>query len=171
MSIYHYFPSKGHLMDALVDRVVAGELSVLAPGEASWRAQLERSAWEWRQMALRHPSFFGYIALHRFNTPVGVRWLNGVLGVMTHSGLTREAAARSFRVVGYYLNGCMLDETAGYGRGPSTVEPVPDEIMRRDYPAVVEAGRWFAEAEREATYALGLKLVLDGIAREISPAA
>ena len=31
-----------------------------------------------------------------------------------------------FRTFGYYLNGAILDETAGYARGPSTVEPVPD---------------------------------------------
>ena len=168
MSIYHYFPSKGHLMDALVDRVIGEEMSVLDPKAGPWRRQLEMSAWEWRRMALRHPVFFGYLALHRLNTPTGLRWLNGVLGVMRRAGLPHEAAVRLFRVVGYYLNGCMMDETAGYTRGPSTVAPVADDIMRRDYPEVVEAGRWFAQSEREKTYELGLKLVLDGIEREIS---
>src|SRR5436190_23606942 len=56
MSIYHYFPSKGHLMDALVDRVMS-EMTVLVPGERPWRAQMELSARQWRAMALRHPSF------------------------------------------------------------------------------------------------------------------
>src|SRR5882757_10207282 len=51
MSIYHYFPGKGHLMDALVNRVVLDELTVLTPG--GWRAQLEKAAWEWRAMALK----------------------------------------------------------------------------------------------------------------------
>lgn len=171
MSIYHYFPSKGHLMDALVDRVIGEEMSVLQPGAAPWREQVETAAWEWRRMALRHPVFFGYLALHRLNTPTGLRWLNGVLAVMRHAGLPHEAAVRLFRVVGYYLNGCMMDETAGYARGPSTVEPVPDEVMRRDYPEVVAAGRWFAESERQTTYELGLKLVLDGIERQISRSA
>ena len=73
MSIYHYFPSKGHLMDALVDRVIGEEMSVLQPGAAPWREQVETAAWEWRRMALRHPVFFGYLALHRLNTPTGLR--------------------------------------------------------------------------------------------------
>jgi len=171
MSIYHYFPSKGHLMDALVNRVVASELTVVAPTAGNWRAQLETTAWEWRAMALRHPALFPYLANHRFNTPTALRFLNGVIGVLTHTGLDHELAVRLFRDVGYFLNGAMTDETAGYSRGPSTVEPVPDEVMQRDFPEVVAAGRWFAEPERQKTFEVGLRLLLDGIEREISRSA
>lgn len=171
MSIYHYFPSKGHLMDALVNRIVATELTVIAPGEGRWRALLERTASEWRTMALRHPGLFPYLANHRFNTPTALRFLNGVIAVLTHTGLDHEFAVRSFRAVGYFLNGAMMDETAGYSRGPSTVEPVPQDVMERDFPEVVAAGRWFAEPERQQTFEVGLKLLLDGIEREISHSA
>jgi len=171
MSIYHYFPSKGHLMDALVNRIVASELTVVTPGEGNWRAQLEMTAWQWRAMALKHPALFPYLANHRFNTPTALRWLNGVIGAMTHTGLEHELAVRLFRSVGYFLNGAMMDETAGYSRGPSTVEPVPNEVMERDYPEVVAAGRWFAEPERNKTFEVGLKVLFDGIEREISRSA
>jgi len=168
MSIYHYFPSKGHLMDALLDRIVSSELSVVAPGGGNWRKQIELTAYEWRSMALKHPSLFPFLALHRFNTPVALRWLNGVIGVMTATGLKHETAVRLFRVVGYYINGAMLDEVAGYSRGASTVEPVPEETMKRDYPAVDAAAPWFAEPERKKTFDVGLAIMLDGIEREIS---
>lgn len=171
MSIYHYFPSKGHLMDALVNRIVASELSVLQPGAGPWRAELEKAAWEWRAMALKHPALFPYLANHRFNTPTALRWLNGVIGAMTHSGIEHELAVRLFRSVGYFLNGAMIDETAGYSRGPSTVEPVAQEVMERDYPEVVAAGRWFAEPERKRTFEVGLTILFDGIEQEISRTA
>src|SRR3569623_1237690 len=141
MSIYHYFPSKGHLMDALVNRIVATELTVIAPSEGQWRGQQERTARERRTMALRHPALFPYLTNHRFNTPTALRFLNGVISVLTSLGLDHERAVRSFRAIGYYLNGAMMDETAGYSRGPSTVEPVPMEVMERDFPDVVAAGR------------------------------
>jgi AcrR family transcriptional regulator len=166
MSIYHYFPSKGHLMDALVDRVVGEELTVLVPGKRPWRQAVESSAREWREMALRRPNFFGYLALHRLNTPTALRWLNGALATFGDLGIGNEAAARMFRAFGYYLSGAMLDETAGYSRGPSTVEPVPDEIMAERYPVVVSAGRWFAPDQREKTFWEGLRLLLDGLERE-----
>jgi AcrR family transcriptional regulator len=163
MSIYHYFPSKGHLMDALVDRVMS-ELSVLAPDGRPWRKQVEASAREWRAMAHRYPNFFGYLALHRLNTPTALTWLNSVLAMFAVE-LGPERGARMFRAFGYYLNGAMLDETAGYSRGPSTVEPVPDAVMAERYPAVVKAGRWFAPAEWEKTFTDGLKMFLDGVER------
>lgn len=165
MSIYHYFPSKGHLMDALVDRVMGG-LTVLVPGERPWREAVEVSSLEWREMALKRPSFFGYLALHRLNTPTTLRWLNGALAIFGDLGVGEETATRMFRAFGYYLNGAMLDETAGYSRGPSTVEPVPDEVMAERYPAVVRAGRWFAPDEREKTFREGLRVFLDGLERE-----
>jgi AcrR family transcriptional regulator len=171
MSIYHYFPSKGHLMDALVNRIVASELTVISPRQGPWRALLEKTAREWRAMALKHPALFPYLANHRFNTPTALRFLDGVISVLTHVGLEHERAIRFFRSVGYYLNGAMMDETAGYSRGPSTVDPVPQEVMERDFPEVVAAGRWFAEPEREQTFEVGLKLLLDGIERELSGAA
>jgi len=167
MSIYHYFPSKGHLMDALVDRVMGNEMSVLAPGEQQWREQIEQSAHEWRAMALKHPSFFGYLALHRLNTPTTLTWLNGMIATFAAVAANEEVAARMFRALGYYVTGALLDETAGYARGPSTVAPVPDDVMAESYPMVERAGRWFASKEHAKTFADGLRVFLDGIEREL----
>lgn len=164
MSIYHYFPSKGHLMDALVDRVM-GELTILVPDGRSWRKQMEASAREWRAMAHKYPNFFGYLALHRLNTPTALAWLNSVIAMFAEE-LGQERGARMFRAFGYYLNGAMLDETAGYSRGPSTVAPVPDTEMEERYPAVVKAGRWFGPAEWEKTFSDGLAVFLDGVERD-----
>lgn len=166
MSIYHYFPSKGHLMDALVDRVVGEEMSVLVPGAEPWRAQIMAATAEWRALALRRPNFFSYLALHRLNTPTGLTWLNGMIGVFLRMGADEEQAVRMFRALGYYITGALLDETAGYTRGPSTVAPVAEEMMVERYPAVVGAARWFAPAEREKTFWDGLRILLDGMERE-----
>ena len=167
MSIYHYFPSKGHLMDALVDRVMGNEMSVLAPGERQWREQIEQSAHEWRAMALKHPNFFGYLALHRLNTPTTLTWLNGMIATFAAVAANEEVAARMFRALGYYVTGALLDETAGYARGPSTVAPVSDDVMAQRYPMVQRAGRWFASKEHAKTFADGLRVFLDGIEREL----
>jgi AcrR family transcriptional regulator len=170
MSIYHYFPSKGHLMDALVDRVMGEEMEVLGPDPARWRKRIEASARQWRAMALKYPHFFGFLAMHRLNTPKALRWLDGILALFSSTGLSHETGVRMFRVLGYYLGGAMLDETQGYARGPSTVEPVPDDVMARDYPHVVLAGKWFQPAQWERTFELGLKVTLDGIERIVAEA-
>lgn len=168
MSIYHYFPSKGHLLDALVDRVMGEELTVLAANGEDWRRRIEAAGREWRALALKHPHFFSYLAMHRLNTPKALAWLNGILGVLNSIGLSEEVAVRSFRAVGYYLMGALLDETAGYSRGPSTVDPVPDQVMIASFPYVVAAGKWFRPQQWEGTFELGLASLLDGIERKLA---
>jgi AcrR family transcriptional regulator len=164
MSTYHYFPSKDHLMDALVDRVMGNEMTVLSADRGgNWRAVLEASAREWRGVALRHPHFFNYLIMHRLNTPRALKWLNGLLDVFRGIGIGDEAAVRMFRVLGFYLAGALIEETAGYWRGHSTVAPIPDDVMGSEFPNVVLAGQWFREEHWERTFELGLKVFLDGV--------
>src|SRR5688500_5339308 len=66
MSIYHYFPSKAHLMDALVDRFIAG--FDLPDPSAPWRERLAALTKAFRDGARAKPEFFRYFALHRLNT-------------------------------------------------------------------------------------------------------
>jgi hypothetical protein len=73
--------------------------------------------------------------------------------------------ARLFRVVGYYIAGAALDEAAGYAKGPSAMEPVPDDVAARDYPLITAVNPYFKPSEREASFALGLEILLGGIAR------
>ncbi|MFO1143946.1 MAG: TetR/AcrR family transcriptional regulator [Amaricoccus sp.] len=161
MSLYHYYPSKEHLMDALIDRVV-GTLPPMPPVEVPWRERLRRVALNWRAMALAHPALFPFIATHRMNTPRCLAWLDSVVALVRHGIANDEDAARLFRAVGYYLAGSGLEETAGYGAGPSTVSPVPDALMAKRFPHVVAVAPWFAPAEREATFLRGLDALIDG---------
>jgi AcrR family transcriptional regulator len=161
MSLYHYYPSKGHLMDALIDRVAAGLMPLPPPG-LPWRERVRQAALVWRRMALARPAFFLFIATHRMNTPKCLVWLDAVLSLFREGMDNDEEAARLFRAVGYYLIGAGIEETAGYSRGPSTVAPVPDEVMAAAYPNVVAAATYFAPEAREATFVTGLDALIDG---------
>jgi AcrR family transcriptional regulator len=163
MSLYHYFPSLSHLRDALLDRLVAG--MVLPPADLPWRDRLREVAFAYRAAALRQPRFFRYVVLHRMNTATGLAFLEGVVTIFRDAGFETEARARLFRALGYYIVGAALDEAAGYARGPSAAEPVPDDVAARDYPLITAINPWFRPAEREATFALGLDIILDGFAR------
>lgn len=169
MSIYHYFPSKGHLLDGLFDRLIGG-MPTDDPARP-WRERLEASVAAYRAMAHRHPRFFQFIALHRHNTRVGLAWLERTLSILRDAGLGTEAAARYFRVVGYYVVGGVLDETAGYGKGQSAAEPVPEGEADAAFPLVAAVNRYFKPPEYDATFRIGLDLILDGIAREVAATA
>jgi AcrR family transcriptional regulator len=163
MSIYHYFPSLAHLWDALLDRLVAG--THLPGRDLPWLERLRQVAYGYREAALRHPQFFRFAVLHRMNTATGLGYLEEVLAIFRDAGFTTEMSARFFRAVGYYIAGAALDEAAGYAKGPSAVEPVPDEIAARDYPLITAVNPYFKPAEREATFRVGLEILLDGIGR------
>jgi len=137
MSVYHYFPSKAHLLDALVDRALAG-VTVPPPG-ADPEDRLRQMCREYRAMARRQPKLYQLIALHRLNTPMGVRFIESVLTLIHALSPDPRFVAQSFRALGYYLTGAALDETAGYASGPSAVDAVSDDYIAQECPRTLVA--------------------------------
>ncbi|MFL6623829.1 MAG: TetR/AcrR family transcriptional regulator [Sulfurifustaceae bacterium] len=166
MSIYHHFPSKVHLLDALVERVLAE--MVLPPHDAPWQVQLRDTAYGYRGAAHKYPKLFPYFALYRMNSPAGLRYINHILRGIHEAGADTETMARVFRCVGYYLVGAGLDETAGYAKGPSSAAPVSDADVARDYPYVAAAGPYFKPEHFAATFDLGIEIFIEGIEHRLA---
>jgi AcrR family transcriptional regulator len=159
MSLYHHFPSKAHVLDAVLEFVV-GQIEFL-PERAPVAERLRTTMRSYRVVALRYPRFFPLFAVHRMNTPAGIAFVDRAARMFNDACPgDPERAARLFRVAGYYLNGACLDEAMGYGRGPSAQEPAPDAWIAQHHPALVAAGRWFAPAEHEKTFEAGLDLLM-----------
>lgn len=179
MSIYHHFPSKQHLLDALVAQAIAS-VEVRPPGHdaAESLERLRRCMHSYRAMARRWPALFPLVAVHRLNMPAGVRFIESVLALIhAVTGGDDERSARAFRAVGYYLVGAGLDETAGYARGPSAAEPVTGEFIASHCPRLVAAAPYFQPQHWDATFEFGMELLLAGVqveqaaARRRSPRA
>lgn len=162
MSVYHYFPSKRHLMDALVAHVLAGIGE--PPADLDAIGRLRFLGWEYRAMAHRHPGFFPHAALHRLNMPAGVAFIERILRHF-HAALGDDRlAAQTFRIFGYYVIGAALDETAGYAAGPSSAAPVTDDYIARECPRLAASAPYFKREYFESTFELGLEMMLRGIA-------
>lgn len=164
MSIYHHFPSKAYLMDALVDMMLTEARVELLP-EWSWLERLRRTAHGFRAMALKHPKFFSYFAVHRLNTPSGVAYIDGIVGILRAAGFPDRDAATYFRTIGYYLTGAALDETAGYAKGPSAAEPVSEATIAAEFKNLAAAAPSFRPANFQATFETGLEMLLAEIER------
>lgn len=154
MSLYHFFPSKQHLLDALVEHAIES-MAVPDPGLPALE-RVRRACDEYRAMAHRYPKLFPLVAVHRLNTPAGVRFIERILGMVRDATGDDETAARYFRAVGYYLIGAGLEETAGYAMGPSAAEPVSDDFIAKECPLLVRSSRYFQRPEWDRTFALGL---------------
>ena len=158
MSIYHHFPSKAHLLDAMVDHAIASV--VLPPAGVDPTQRLRALCHAYRAMAHRLPALFPLVAVHRLNTPTGVRFVDAVIAMIQDLEPDPEAAARQFRAVGYYLVGACLDETAGYAKGPSAAEPVSDAYIAAHCPALTAAAPYFQRTHWDATFNLGLDAMI-----------
>jgi AcrR family transcriptional regulator len=161
MSIYHYFPSKQHLLDALVEAMLAGIAE--PPADLAPIDRLRFLGFEYRAMAHRHPRLFPLAALHRLNMPAGVAFIERMLGHFRAAVPDARLAAQVFRMFGYYAVGAALDETAGYAAGPSAAEPVSDEYIARECPQLAAAAPYFKSPWFESTFELGLEMLLKGI--------
>ena len=161
MSLYHFFPSKRHLVDALVDHAIA---SVdFAPESLAPIDRLRHAMRAYRAMAHRYARLYPVIGVHRLNTETGVRFIERVLAIVRELEPDDELAARSFRTLGYYLMGSCLDETMGYANGPSAAEPVDDAFVARECPHLVRSARWFQRREWDRTFELGMEQMLAGL--------
>jgi AcrR family transcriptional regulator len=163
MSIYHHFPSQAHLYEALVDRQIS---SIKIPDDGMpWRQRIHVAVKEYRRVATEHPAFAPFIVVYRMNSPACLAKLNDVIGLFEAGGFGLELSARLFRATSYYLMGAILDETAGYAKGPSAVTTVSDEALARDFPGVMAAGAYFGTAGFDKTFDIGLDMLLDEMER------
>jgi AcrR family transcriptional regulator len=164
MSIYHHFPSKHHLLDAMVDEAIASVEP--PPAHLAPLARLRFAMHAYRAMANWYAALFPLVAVHRLNTPTGVRFIESMLALVQAVVPDRERAARHFRVLGYFLMGAGIDETAGYAKGPSAVEPVDDSFIARECPRLAGAARWFAREQWDTTFDLGVDAMLAAVERD-----
>jgi AcrR family transcriptional regulator len=162
MSVYHHFPSKQHLLDAMVEYAIAGIREPAADLDPTER--LRFIGREYRAMAHRYPRLFHLIALHRLNMPAGVAFIERMLRHF-HAALPDDRlAAQAFRIFGYYVIGAALGETSGYAAEPSAAEPVADEFIARECPRLAAATPYFKRPYFESTFDLGFEMMLKGIA-------
>ncbi|HEY0585293.1 MAG TPA: TetR/AcrR family transcriptional regulator [Pseudoduganella sp.] len=160
MSIYHHFPNKEHILDSLVERLVAGIR--IPPRSLHGLDRLRALARNWREMTLRHPNLWPLLMAHRLNSEICLTFLNEVFVALRDTGLDRETAARLFRVVAYFMMGAALDEIAGYAKGPSSLQAMNDEELAQRFPLIGEAGEFFRPEHFERTFEAGLELFLRG---------
>ena len=158
MSIYHHFPSKQHLLDALVEHALA-TVEVPEPGPDG-EEQLRRVLESYRAMARRWPTLFPLVALHRLNMPAGIRFIESIVRIIHARMQDPELTARHFRAMGYYLIGACLEETAGYAKGPSAAEPVDDDFVAREAPHLTMLAGYFAPSQWQQTWQLGVDALI-----------
>lgn len=161
MSLYHYYPSKQHLIDALVNICIA-ETPVPEPGPSP-RERLKEFCMRYRATVLLHPGFAPVFTTHRLNHREGLAWLDESVQIFSASDAPMSRKAELFRVISYFMTGAVLDEALGYAKGPSAADPVPGDEAKRDYPHILGIGAYFGQENHLRFYETGLDVLLDWV--------
>jgi AcrR family transcriptional regulator len=163
MAVYHHFPSKEHLLDAVAERLVT---SVALPDERlDWVDWLRRAAHDHRAIARRHPNAFPLLAMRRFTTPESFRRLEAHFRVLRRAGFSARETASVFRALGYFINGAALAEVATRAALADPARRTAlDDFADEAFPHVAEVAPHLRLAGLDDIFSFGLEALLERFA-------
>jgi len=160
MALYHHFPSRAALLDAVAERLIAEvELPADVSDVIAWLRAVAR---RYVAVARLHPEAFVLLATRRFNTEAALRFVERVIAVLAGAGVRIDVAADIFRGVGAFANGAALADIAvRSARDEALVERGVDAGR---LPHVARAGQWLGPAHVERQFERNLDMLLAGVA-------
>ena len=172
MSLYNHVPSKGDLLDGLIDLVFA---EIELPAEAGgWKPAMRERAISARAVLSRHRWAIGLMESRTTPGPATLRHHDAVLGCLRQAGFPVALAGHAYSALDSYIYGFALQEASlPFEAGPETAEMA--QAMLAQFPAdefphlaeftfehVLQPGYDYG-----GEYEYGLDLLLDGLERAL----
>jgi AcrR family transcriptional regulator len=166
MALYHHFPSKGQLLDGLIERLLA-EVEVPAPGSMPPLERLRHFVRSYRQIAARHPHAFTLLAVRRSNTEAAFALYERILEALAEAGFDDIQSGRLFRLIGSYTSGAALAEIASRGPEPDSAAVKLDSFAdRQRFPRVAAVVRYLRVDNLDAVFEFGLDVIFDAMRKQ-----
>lgn len=166
MALYHHLPSKGRLLDAVMDLLVL-EIELPAPADASAPERLRQALRSYRGIALRHPHAFPLLVGRRFNSPGAFAFYERLLQVYADCGLGPADAARWFRTMGYFASGAGMAEIASRELEP---DATPLALQRApaalQHPHVAAVAPYLKVDRLDEVFEFGLGVLIDAMQQQ-----
>ena len=171
MALYHHFPSKGQLLDAVVD-LLALEIDLPARDRVLPLVRLRRAIRSYRRIALTHPQAFSLLAARRFNSDTAFAVYERILEGFADIGLDAADSARWFRLLGGFAGGAGMAYVAGLEQGPDAtplrLERDPGRIA---HPHVAAVAPHLRLANLDGVFEYGLDVLFEALAQHTQAAA
>ena len=175
MSLYNHVPSKGDLLDGLID-LVFSEIELPSAAD-SWKTAMRERAISARAVLSRHRWAIGLMESRTTPGPATLRHHDAVIGCLRQAGFPVELAAHAYSVLDSYIYGFALQEASlPFDTREETSElaqAIVAQFPAEEYPHLAEFTFEHVlqpgyDYGRE--YEFGLDLILDGLERAL-PAA
>ena len=162
MSLYHWFPAKEHLLDAIADRLIRTVALPPTPTADGWREWVLGVARAYRRMGLLHPRAFPLLAERRFHSPGAFVFIEANVAAHLSAGFDIRHAVRLTRSIGAFVNGMVMAEVAPPPLAERTEHVPPVEFSRLDADTWAETMRCLRRPALDGAFEHGLALLLDG---------
>jgi AcrR family transcriptional regulator len=172
MAVYYHIPNKEALLDAIVEAVMAGiDLSIDDPS-GSCEERVLRAARAYRDALLAHVNALPIVLQRGPVTPVALRPVEVLLGILRDAGLPPAEALAGMNLVAAAVRGAV-----GMGPAPEgSNDPTPEQIeaMARSFPPgefshLIEALPYAGDFT-ERGFDFGISVIVRGLMAEAGSA-
>ena len=172
MSLYNHVPSKGDLLDGLID-LVFSEIE-LPSGADGWKTAMRQRAISARAVLSRHRWAIGLMESRTSPGPATLRHHDAVIGCLRQAGFPVALAAHAYSALDSYIYGFALQEASlPFDTSEQTSElaqAIVAQFPADEYPHLAEFT--FSHVLRPgydygSEYQFGLDLILDGLEKAL----
>jgi AcrR family transcriptional regulator len=163
MTLYGHVRTKDELIERITERAIS-ELTI--PQKGTWDRRLEVLFTDLRALLLAHPAVLYADAARPVSGPGALRSADAALGMLRRGGLDGAQAVTGLSTLIAYTFGSAMfrlhqtaDGSEEYSRHVRAADP--DEL-----PNVAAVAPHLLSRGSEAEFAIGLRLILDGLARQ-----
>ena len=158
MSLYHHFPNKQAILDAVGETIAAAALGA-SPPDPRWRSRVRQLFMGLHALTEAHPRALPLISAAVVRTPSGRSWMEELMGTLLGAGFTEDRAATVYHVLGAYTLG--LGYARMLGDEVQTTEIVAQLVGHwADYPSMMQVGMRLAVWDRPGEFETGLDVLL-----------
>jgi AcrR family transcriptional regulator len=170
MSLYNHVPSKGAVLDGLLEGLL-DEIDVRPGGGRHWTERIRVAARSFRRQALRHPSFVQLLTTQHVHSEATMRPLEASLSILRQAGFDPEEALLAYRALIGYAIGFVTQEVSGAlglpDCGPEASgklhEGVEVELDPERFPVLAETLPLGQRLRLDEAFDFGLDLILAGL--------
>ncbi len=174
MSLYNHVPNKEDVLDGMVD-VIVGEIDLASDGE-DWKTAARDRILSARRVMLRHPWASGVIVSRRQPSPVMMKYMDSMGGIMRAGGFSVDLMHHAFHALGSRVLGFtqeLYDDSGELEQTPE-VQALMIRQLSQEYPniaAVMEqvvhddASVVGSGCDDQFEFEFALDLILDGLER------
>ena len=136
MSLYNHVAGKDDLLDGMADRVV-GEIDP-ATGDGGWKQALRTRILSARRTMLRHPWASAVITSRTNASPVMMKYMDSLGGMMLSGGFSVDLMHHAFHALGSRVLGFsqeLFDDSGQVEQSPA-MQAIMLNQMKAEYPAI-----------------------------------